>query len=60
MYYLNYEKKILQRKLDSLFNKINHVLENISCLFLEYIVFFEGGMGHLSILIWLKVNQFII
>lgn len=44
MYYLNYEKKILQRKLDSLFNKINHVLENISCLFLEYTLFFEGGI----------------
>lgn len=44
MYYLNYEKKILQRKLDSLFNKIHHVLENISCLFLEYTLFFEGGI----------------
>lgn len=37
-------KKISQRKLDSLFNKINHVLENISCLFLEYTLFFESGI----------------
>lgn len=58
MYYLNYEKKYYKENWTVY--SINHVLENISCLFLEYIVFFEGGMGHLSILIWLKVNQFII
>lgn len=59
MYYLYYEKINYYKENWTVYS-INHVLENISCLFLEYIVFFEGGMGHLSILIWLKVNQFII
>lgn len=55
MYYLYYEK-INYYKENWIVYLINYVFENISCLFFEYIVFFEGGMGYLLILIWLKVN----
>lgn len=43
MYYLYYEKINYYKENWTVYS-INHVLENISCLFLEYTLFFEGGI----------------